>query len=71
VVATVGDDPGLTPDERRHRARVRRWEQILATQRQKLIGLEAEAVAIEEKIRRAQHQVERAEEELRADHTTN
>lgn len=44
VIATVGEDPGLTPAERVARTQQRRWENVLAGSQLKLKTLEARMI---------------------------
>ena len=74
VYTTVGEDPGLTPDERRERARVAKWEKVLAGSQERLARLiliaadpstdASKAARLKVQCDRASEEIERAKVEL-------
>jgi hypothetical protein len=72
VIATVGEDRGLTPEQRRERARVKRWTSVLAGNLARLERIEfrllsatgAPRAALEFKAEQARGEIARARAEL-------
>jgi hypothetical protein len=72
VVATVGEDRGLTPEERVERSRVEKWTRVLEAAKQRLVRIEHKSATANEatqarlqiKAQQTREEIARAEREL-------
>jgi hypothetical protein len=72
VVATVGEDRGLTPEERVERSRVEKWTRVAEAAKQRLVRIEHKVTTANEatqarlqiKAQQTREEIARAEREL-------